>query len=84
MPIDVKPNDLLHWQTVMVTEDAEGLAKRARSGKYRFISSGVMDLTGGDSESAKSFLVRDPDGHAVQLLERADASGQTNSTGDAR
>ena len=84
MPIDVKPNDLLHWQTVMVTEDAEGLAKRLRGAKYRFISSGVIDLTGKDAENAKSFLVRDPDGHTVQLLQKATASGHTHTTGDAR
>jgi len=84
MPIDVKPNDLLHWQTVMVTEDAEGLAKRLRGAKYRFISSGVIDLTGKDAENAESFLVRDPDGHAVQLLQKATASGHTHTTGDAR
>jgi catechol 2,3-dioxygenase-like lactoylglutathione lyase family enzyme len=84
MPGDVKVNDLLHWQTVMVTEDAEGLAKRVRSGKYRFISSGVIDLTGKDAETSKSFLVRDPDGHAVQLVQRANAGGHTHNTGGAR
>jgi len=85
MPIDVKPNDLVHWQTVMTTDDAEALANRLRAGRQRFISSGVIDLThNGGPENAKSFLVRDPDGHAVQLLEKTNASGPTHATGDAR
>jgi catechol 2,3-dioxygenase-like lactoylglutathione lyase family enzyme len=85
MPIDVKPNDLVHWQTVMTTDDAEALANRLRAGRQRFISSGVIDLTHiGGPENAKSFLVRDPDGHAVQLLEKTNASGPTHATGDAR
>ena len=39
--------------------------------KFRspFISTGVVELTGGSPEFRKSIVARDPDGHAVQLAQ---------------
>lgn len=65
MPTDVRPNDLFHWQTVLVTSDARSLESRLRRAKDWFVSPDVIDLREGSA-----FLVRDPDGHAVKLVER--------------
>jgi catechol 2,3-dioxygenase-like lactoylglutathione lyase family enzyme len=70
IPIDQRPNDLAHWQTKMTTTDAEALGRQLLLDKYRFFSSGVIMLSRGEAEFERGMLVRDPDGHAVQLIER--------------
>jgi catechol 2,3-dioxygenase-like lactoylglutathione lyase family enzyme len=64
-PADAKPNDLVHWQTRLVGSNAELVARTLRKIHTPFISSNVVDAGFG-----KSFLVRDPDGHAVQFVEK--------------
>ncbi len=69
-PNDTKANDLAHWQTKLVTNDIESSAARLREGKLAFISSGIINLTEPVLGFKRSFLVRDPDAHAMQLIER--------------
>jgi catechol 2,3-dioxygenase-like lactoylglutathione lyase family enzyme len=69
-PGDRKANDLAHWQTKLVTRDIESSLARLREGKFAFISSGVIELSEPASGFKRSFLVRDPDAHAMQLIER--------------
>ncbi|HXG65136.1 MAG TPA: VOC family protein [Blastocatellia bacterium] len=69
-PADLRANDLAHWQTKLVVADADAMARLLRAGKYRFVSSGVITLRVADAEALKSFLVRDPDGHVMQLVEK--------------
>lgn len=64
-PADAKPNDLVHWQTRLVGSDAELTAQTLRTARTPFISSEVVDVGFG-----KNFLARDPDGHAVQFVEK--------------
>lgn len=64
-PADAKPNDLVHWQTRFVGSNAESAARLLRKARAPFISSDVVDAGFG-----KSFLARDPDGHAVQFVEK--------------
>lgn len=76
-PGDKKANDLIHWQTKLVTNDIESAAVRLREGKFNFISSGLIQFTEPVLRLKRSFLVRDPDAHAIQLLERfADQSAK--------
>ena len=69
-PLLEKANDLLHWQTkflgTSIVEASQGLQK-VRSD---FVSTGVVELTGAKSEFRKSIVVRDPDGHAVQISQQ--------------
>jgi catechol 2,3-dioxygenase-like lactoylglutathione lyase family enzyme len=69
LPADEKANDLIHWQTRLVTQTAATAAQRLRRGAYAFVSPGVVTL----SDSALGFknaaLVRDPDGHVMQIIE---------------
>ncbi len=69
-PGDEKANDLAHWQTKLVTGDIESGLARLREGKFAFISPGVIELSEPVLGFKRSFLVRDPDAHAMQLIER--------------
>ncbi|MCI0391709.1 MAG: VOC family protein, partial [Acidobacteria bacterium] len=69
-PIDKKVNDLVHWQTKLVTGDIESSLARLREGKFAFVSSRVIELQEPVLGFKRSFLVRDPDAHAMQLIER--------------
>jgi catechol 2,3-dioxygenase-like lactoylglutathione lyase family enzyme len=68
-PGDSRANDLWHWQTAMGVGNADAAAQRIK-GRARFISPGVVAVPGRALGFNKALLVRDPDGHAVQLLER--------------
>lgn len=67
-PPDARPSDLVHWQTTLVTADAAGLARRLHAAGYRFVSSGLVE-TDGALGFRRGALVRDPDGHAMQIVE---------------
>jgi catechol 2,3-dioxygenase-like lactoylglutathione lyase family enzyme len=69
-PSDWKANDLAHWQTKLVAGEVEAGAARLRAGKYAFISSGVIESSEMTLGFKRSFLARDPDAHAVQLIEK--------------
>jgi catechol 2,3-dioxygenase-like lactoylglutathione lyase family enzyme len=69
MPADARPTDLWHWQVTLVVGDAEEAAARLR-GHVTFVSSGVVTLPDGALGFKKGFLVRDPDGHAVQMVQK--------------
>jgi catechol 2,3-dioxygenase-like lactoylglutathione lyase family enzyme len=70
LPADAKPNDLLHWQTTLVVKDAESTAQRLRLNQSLFISPGVVAISEQTLGFKKGFLVRDPDGHTMRLVEK--------------
>jgi catechol 2,3-dioxygenase-like lactoylglutathione lyase family enzyme len=76
LPVDAKPNDLLHWQTTLVVEDVEATAKQLRQNRSIFISPDVVTLPGQTLGFQKGFLVRDLDGHALRLVEPLGRVGQ--------
>ncbi len=69
-PPDLRANDLLHWQTKLVTRDLESAYVRLREGRFGLISSGLIQLPEAVLGFKRSLLVRDPDAHAMQLIER--------------
>jgi len=69
-PGDIRPNDLMHWQTTLVFSNVEVVAQRLRGGKVTLVSSKVAEIPDGTLGFKKGFLVRDPDGHAIQLIEK--------------
>ena len=69
-PADERPNDLIHWQTRFLGMSAEDAARTLRKARSPFVSSGVVELPGAEAGFRKSLLSRDPDGHAVQVVER--------------
>jgi catechol 2,3-dioxygenase-like lactoylglutathione lyase family enzyme len=69
-PSDARANDLLHWQTKLVTQDVEAAAQILRRDKSTFISPGVVTTADGQLGFKKGLLVQDPDGHTMQLIEK--------------
>lgn len=68
-PADSQPNDLWHWDITMVVEDAAATANRLQQAGVPFISSGLVELPDAALGFQKGFLVRDPDGHAIRVIE---------------
>jgi catechol 2,3-dioxygenase-like lactoylglutathione lyase family enzyme len=70
IPLDGKANDIAHWQTRVLTQDAAAAAQAALNRKFGFVSPGAVSLPDRNLGISKGFLVRDPDGHVVELAER--------------
>lgn len=68
-PADRRANDLVHWQTGLVTENPEGLAELLRRGRYQFVSPSVTTLRSDALGFRRGFLVADPDGHVMRVAE---------------
>ena len=66
-PIDSYPTDLWHWQTTLVVPDVEAVAATLRA-TAQFVSSAVVTLPDKALGFTKGFQVRDPDGHAIQIV----------------
>jgi catechol 2,3-dioxygenase-like lactoylglutathione lyase family enzyme len=69
-PPDKRANDLMHWQTALVAPDVGAVARRVRTGKFAFVSPGVIATPDRGLGFATGALVQDPDGHAILLIER--------------
>jgi len=65
-PADSRVDDIWHWQTILVVEDAEGLLHKLKLMNVVFISKDLVDqLVNG--LHTKSYILRDPDGHALLI-----------------
>jgi catechol 2,3-dioxygenase-like lactoylglutathione lyase family enzyme len=69
-PADHRANDLAHWQTRVTASDAGSAAQALRTGKAQFGSPGVITMAEGRLGFSRGFLVRDPDGHVVQVIQK--------------
>lgn len=71
-PVDTRANDLIHWQTSLIFNNTEALARRVRAAdNYDFVSpAAVVAISESQLGFKKGFLVRDPDGHVMQVVER--------------
>jgi catechol 2,3-dioxygenase-like lactoylglutathione lyase family enzyme len=70
IPTDLRANDLVHWQTELLTRDADAAARGARAANVAFVSPGVVTLPDGALGFRQGMTVRDPDGHVMQLIAR--------------
>jgi catechol 2,3-dioxygenase-like lactoylglutathione lyase family enzyme len=69
-PPDSKANDLWHWQTHLVSSDAEAAARTLFEQRLQLISPGAVVLKSREPGFSRGLLVRDPDGHAMAIIER--------------
>ncbi len=69
-PSDERSNDLLHWQTKFLGINVENAANDLRMSRSAFVSTGVVEVPDAKAGFRKSLIVRDPDGHAVQIVEQ--------------
>jgi catechol 2,3-dioxygenase-like lactoylglutathione lyase family enzyme len=68
-PADTRPNDIVHWQTVLLGEDAEAVARAVRNGNCAMLSAEVVAPAEPVLGFAKALLIRDPDGHALKMAQ---------------
>ncbi|MGE5708876.1 MAG: VOC family protein [Nitrospira sp.] len=66
-PIDSRPTDLWHWQTTLMVSDIEAAAAALRD-TTQLVSSGAVSMPDRSLGFRKGFLVRDPDGHVMQVV----------------
>ncbi len=69
-PPDAAANDLLHWETTLAVSDAASAAQRLQLRDVQFVSSGLVELPDEALGFRRGFLVRDPDGHVLRIVER--------------
>ena len=68
-PVDEHANDLIHRQTELDTDDAEAAIASLRSAGTRFLSSGSVSFPERELGFNRGFVVRDPDGHALAIVQ---------------
>jgi catechol 2,3-dioxygenase-like lactoylglutathione lyase family enzyme len=69
-PPDQRANDLIHWQTSLLTADVESATLRLRSAKVPLVSSAIATIQFPNPGRVKAVLVSDPDGHAMELIQK--------------
>ena len=69
-PADERANDVVHRQTVLVTRNADETARQLSRSKANFVSSGLIANQNGELGFSAAFIVRDPDGHAVEIEQK--------------
>ena len=67
-PKDSRADDIWHWQTTLIVNDAEVLYKKFKDMNANFVSKELAHQRINGIHT-KSFIVRDPDGHAIQIKE---------------
>ncbi len=70
MPMDMRSDDLIHWQTTLITKESQTLAQRLHSNGYDLLSSGIITLTDPSLGFRQGFLIKDPDGHVLRIIEK--------------
>ncbi|MDP4264437.1 MAG: VOC family protein [Bacteroidota bacterium] len=69
-PVDSRTDDIWHWQTTLITGNAEKLYNEFKAGPYKIVSKRLVYLQAKNGKHSKAFIVRDRDGHAVLILEK--------------
>jgi len=69
-PLDEHANDVIHRQTVLVTNSADQAARDLLLAEVNFVSSGVIANQMDELGYRTAFIVRDPDGHAVEIEQK--------------
>jgi catechol 2,3-dioxygenase-like lactoylglutathione lyase family enzyme len=65
-----KPNDLVFWHTDLLVDHLDQFAPTVRRKGARLLSN-VVELPSTPVGPARAVIVRDPDGHALELLEKS-------------
>lgn len=69
-PQDERADDLIHWETIMITNDAISLYQKMKEQNVTFISKKVVNIPQNQYGYKKGFYARDPDGHVVGVFEK--------------
>ena len=66
-PLDLKANDLAHWQITMAASDLARLLRPSRV--FGLVSPDVTEIDAAALQFTRGLMVRDADGHAVRVVE---------------
>lgn len=66
-PSDLRASDVAHWQTRFYVADAAAEEKAASATGGRLVSPGTVELDDGRLGFHRAALLRDPDGHGLEL-----------------
>jgi len=69
-PADIHANDIVHWQTMIATDDLNLLTKRLEDAHVPFVSPGVIAMPNAKVGFSEGALVSDPDGHSLLLIQK--------------
>ncbi|MPR33169.1 VOC family protein [Salmonirosea aquatica] len=69
-PTTARPNDLIHWHTVVTVEDVGRVFDELMTLGYPLISKSITAVSTLNGEAKHGFLLRDTDGHAVLISEK--------------
>ena len=69
-PADEHANDLAHWQTRLLAPAPDDTVGVLRSQSVPFVSPGLVAVPGDTLGFTRGALVRDPDGHAMEIVGR--------------
>jgi catechol 2,3-dioxygenase-like lactoylglutathione lyase family enzyme len=67
-PIDLKANDVAHWQTTLASGQVAALLADQRGGGL--VSPDVVVVDPSATGFARGLMLRDPDGHAMRIVEK--------------
>ncbi len=70
IPVDEHANDLVHRQTQLETQNPDAATQPLRLAKTAFISDGLVSFPDPSLGFTRGFVVRDPDGHAISIVQR--------------
>jgi catechol 2,3-dioxygenase-like lactoylglutathione lyase family enzyme len=69
-PEDEHANDVVHRQTILITRSADQAARELTLAKSIFVSSRLIANQNRELGFKAAFVVRDPDGHAIEIGEK--------------
>lgn len=69
-PEDARPNDLIHWHTVIEADDLPAIFDRLKQDGNEILSENITRIMDWKQDEYHGFLVRDKDGHAVLVIEK--------------
>src|SRR5688572_12956900 len=69
-PLDLRANDVAHWQTTLVTRTPERIFDLLRLRVFSLVSPATVALPTPGLGFGRGVLVRDPDGHAMRLVSK--------------
>jgi catechol 2,3-dioxygenase-like lactoylglutathione lyase family enzyme len=69
-PLDLRANDIAHWQTSLVTPAPDRLNDLLRTRLFALVSPNVVSLSSEALAVRRAVLLRDSDGHGLRLIDR--------------
>jgi catechol 2,3-dioxygenase-like lactoylglutathione lyase family enzyme len=66
-PLDLRANDIAHWQTTLLTSAPERVFELLRTRLFSLVSPSVVQVPAKELGLGRALLLRDPDGHGMRV-----------------